>query len=179
MPRTQTPFSLEYILLGLLDRRPMHGYDLHRQLREVSGVGLVWQIKQSQLYALLDRLEGEGLLESRLVTDGNRPARKEYALTSIGRQTFKAWMVAPVDNERDVRQEFLARLYFARETSPETAVELIEEQTCACLEWLESLEIARQNLPASQRFDCLVYEFRLHQVRATLDWLDLCRRSLS
>ncbi len=179
MPRTQTPFSLEYILLGLLDQRPMHGYDLHRKLSEVSGVGLVWQIKQSQLYALLDRMETEGLLESRLVTDGSRPPRKEFSLTGIGRQTFKAWMVAPVDNERDVRQEFLARLYFARQTSPETAVELIEEQICACLEWVESLEIARQNLSTNQRFDRLVYEFRLHQVRATLEWLELCRRSLS
>ena len=53
-PRRSAPFNLEFILLGFLSQRAMHGYDLYKTLVQGGGVGLVWRVKQSQLYALLD-----------------------------------------------------------------------------------------------------------------------------
>ncbi len=77
MPRQTSPLSIEYVLLGFLEKEPVHGYDLYKRLSSFKSVGLVWHIKQSQLYALLERLEEEGLVTStniRLVT----PNRKQY-----------------------------------------------------------------------------------------------------
>ncbi len=53
---------MEYILLGFVAQGPIHGYDLHKKIGEPQGIGLIWRIKQSQLYALLDKLEKDGLL---------------------------------------------------------------------------------------------------------------------
>jgi DNA-binding PadR family transcriptional regulator len=53
MPRQQAPLSLEFILLGFLEQKPIHGYDLYKQISSFDAISLVWSVKQSQLYALL------------------------------------------------------------------------------------------------------------------------------
>ena len=50
-PRPLTPLTLEYILLGLLAERSMHGYDLFRELQGRTGLAMIWHVKQSMLYA--------------------------------------------------------------------------------------------------------------------------------
>jgi DNA-binding PadR family transcriptional regulator len=178
-PRQHTPLSLEYILLGYLNQKPIHGYDLYKQIQHPAGIGLVWHIKQSQLYALLDRLEMDGLLTSALVPGEAHPLRKEYNISSLGRQTFIAWMRSPVLHERDMRQEFLARLFFAQNAGTEIAIELITEQHQVCLEWLESKQLRLAGLYAEQRYERMVYQFRIAQTETTLAWLDLCRKELN
>ena len=178
MPRTQAPLSLEYILLGLLDEQPMHGYDLHKRLTSMEGIGLVWQIKQAQLYAFLEKLESDGLLDGTLVQAENRPARKLYRPSSVGRQTFRAWLRSPVLHEREIRQEFLARLYFARHEGTDAVLELLEDQINICYEWMETIQINMASLRPDQDYERMVYEYRIYQVRATLDWLNAVRREL-
>ncbi len=60
----RTPLSMEYILLGLVFKQPMYGYEIHQLLSQPEGLGLIWHLKQSQLYALLEKLEKDGLLEA-------------------------------------------------------------------------------------------------------------------
>lgn len=177
-PRRQSPISLEYVLLGFLELKPSHGYELFKQLNHPDGVALVWQIKQSQLYALLERLEGVGLLTSTFVVGESHPMRKQYAITIPGRQAFYAWRRSPVLHEREMRQEFLARLYFAQKGGREVMLELVSDQYNTCLEWLESLHINLGELEPEKQYERTVYQFRISQVEATLVWLDDCRREL-
>jgi len=46
------------------------------------------------VYGTLRRLEGEGLLTSRLVASSEGPARRYYALTSAGAATLERWVSA-------------------------------------------------------------------------------------
>src|SRR3990172_4975742 len=104
-PRPSAPLTLEFILLGLLDQRPMHGYDLHRELASLAGIALIWSVKQSRLYALLDKLEQGGLLASQLIPGEAHPMRKQFRLTEGGRQALHSWMLSPVGHGRDMRQD--------------------------------------------------------------------------
>jgi PadR family transcriptional regulator, regulatory protein AphA len=52
-PRQSSPLSLEFILLGFLLEKPVHGYDLYRDISKINDLSEVWHIKQSQLYAPL------------------------------------------------------------------------------------------------------------------------------
>ena len=61
MAKSQAPLSLEHILPGLLCLGPAHGYDLYKKINNFEGISLVWHIKQSLLYAVLDKLEIEWL----------------------------------------------------------------------------------------------------------------------
>ena len=61
---------MDYALLGLLDRQPMHGYDLHRRLSGRTGLGLIWTVKQAQLYGILARFQAGGLIRATVVAGG-------------------------------------------------------------------------------------------------------------
>jgi DNA-binding PadR family transcriptional regulator len=178
-PRPSAPLTLEFILLGLLDQRPMHGYDLHRELTSLAGINLIWSVKQSRLYALLDKLEQGGLLASELIPGEAHPARKQFHLTERGRQSLHAWMLSPVQHGREMRQDFLARLYFAQRKGLQTAQRLIQDQRLVCLGWQAHLGSQVGSLREESQFERLVYEFRIAQVKAMLDWLDACQEELS
>jgi PadR family transcriptional regulator AphA len=175
MPRHQSPLSLEYILLGLLDQNPVHGYDLYKNILHLEGISLVWHIKQSQLYALLDKLEVGGLLNSRLLPGEAHPARKEYRITETGKEVFFAWRASPVSHGREMRQEFLAKLYFAQQAGRKVGLDLIEGQKQTCQGWLADLQAGYSSQADGQLYARMVLRYRLSQTKAMLEWLDFCR----
>lgn len=166
------PSSVEYVLLGLLSGQPCHGYELHKQFNQLCGVGLVWNIKQANLYALLEKLERKGLIRASLRAEAPHLAKKEYSLTVAGRKAFEVWRSAPVRRARDMRQDFLARLYFARFTGPEAVSDLILAQKAICQNWLARLEQQRESLTNEQAYEQAVCLFRIEQVRAMQSWLN-------
>ena len=175
MPRKSTPLTLEFVLLGLVNESPAHGYDLHKKLAGLEGLSLIWHVKQSRLYALLDKLESLGLLVSRQVSGGSLPVKKEYYITEPGRQRFASWMSSPVERSRDIRQEFLARLYFAQKAGIETAEGLLQRQKELCLVWLQSITSRFDELDESNNFEQVVFQYRIAQIEAVLNWLDYCQ----
>ena len=179
MPRASSPLTLEYILLGIIDQKPMHGYDLHKALSELEGISLIWSIKQSRLYALLDKLETQGYLKSALVPGEAHPLRKEFRLTKEGKRSLKAWIGSPVQHGREMRQDFLARLYFASREGKEKSLHLIRDQERVCQGWLQELEEQVSSLDESHNYEALVYQFRISQTLAMLDWLALCARKFN
>lgn len=175
--------STELALLGFLRREPMHGYELYQHLSAASGLWAVWRVKQSQLYALLGKLEKMGYIEATLEPQDARPPRKVYALTETGRAVFAEWLVAPVRRARHMRMEFLAKLYFARLDGVETATALIEQQRCVCQGWRTAVHAGQMPMPeratrAEQSYICMVKTFRLHQIEALLDWLETCQQQI-
>ncbi len=177
-PMTRLPLTIEHALLGFLRRQPMHGYEIHQQLSMPGGLGLVWRLKQSQLYALLARLEQDGYITAQVEPQGSRPPRKVFRLTDAGRDSFLAWLQTPVSRGRQMRVDFLAKLYFARREGPVMAARVIEQQRAACNTWLATLRARAESLPDEHSFESLVYQYRIHQMEADLAWLDVCRQAL-
>jgi len=175
----RTPLSMEYILLGLVFERPMYGYEIHQLLNHPAGLGLIWRLKQSQLYALLDKLEKDGLLQANLEFQESRPPRKFFALTEPGKQAFQEWVRTPVLEARGIRQEFLAKLYFYQRGTVRPVEELLERQRSTCEAWLESLVRAADLARENSLFDELVFTYRIHQVEAILEWLEECKETIS
>jgi DNA-binding PadR family transcriptional regulator len=173
------PLSTEFALLGFLRRQSMHGYEIHQQLSDTTGLGLVWRLKQSQLYALLAKLEREGYVTTTVEYQDTRPPRKMFELTEAGRQAFLEWMERPVPQGRKLRLDFLAKFYFAQLEGPEVALRLIEGQRVVCRDWLrqqtEETDLLRQSWP----YDWLVHKFRMGQIEAMLAWLDTCQEALA
>ncbi len=169
-PRAAAPLTLEFVLLGLLAEKPAHGYELFQQLHSLRPLALVWNVGQPQLYALLDKLERQGLLNGELLAGEGHPDRKQLHLTETGHRRFAAWYPSPVPHARDMRQEFLARLYFARRLGGAQA--LLASQRETCLGWLDSLTGQLAALTADRLDERLTFSFRIHQVQALLSWLE-------
>lgn len=178
MPMTRSPLTIEHALLGFLRQQPIHGYEIYQQLEQAQGLGLVWHIKQSQLYALLTKLEKKGYISATLEPQDARPPRKVFHLTPAGRQAFLDWVQSPVKRGRRLRLEFLAKLYFAQQENSLVVSRLIEQQRNACREWLAQQHTQADTLANANPFDWLVHEFRLGQLEAMLNWLDICEQAL-
>jgi PadR family transcriptional regulator AphA len=166
--------GLEHALLGLLREHPMHAYEMYLHLRRTEQLGLVWHLKQGNLYALLATLEADGYLVSTTELQEARPPRKMLHLTPHGEASFAQWLTAPVEHGRDFRQEFLAKLYFATDDGPARVTELLTRQRQACHRWLGELHAQDEALSTGRPFEQLVVRFRMGQIEATLRWLEEC-----
>lgn len=174
-PMVRIPYSMEFTLLGFLHRQPMHGYELFQQINRSEGIGLIWRIKQSQLYALLDKLEGDGLIEvAYFEPQEAHPQRKVYHLTPQGEDVFYHWLRSPVEQTRSIRMEFMAKLHFAQMEGREILESLLILQENTAQGWLKSLQ--EQESRAETDFDREVFLFRSGQVQATVKWLQECRQ---
>lgn len=81
--------TLSYGLLGLLARQPYSGYDLMLRIQPF------WQAKHSQIYPLLAKLEREGYVQYVRIEQRDKPDKKVYSLTDLGRQTILDWLEDP------------------------------------------------------------------------------------
>lgn len=163
----------EYAILGLLEREPMHGYEMFQQFQE-GILGQIVHLEMSQMYAFLKKLERLNYIEAELEAQGTRPPRKTFHLTAGGRAVFQEWLAAPVERPREIRLLFLLKLYFAQSMMPQQMGRLIEQEVAACQKFLDHLE--GQRLPTSTSGDTaflerVVLRSRIHQTRALLNWL--------
>lgn len=78
--------SIELVLLALLERGPMYGYQIVKQVKlESSGVLL---LKEGSLYPALHRLEQAGLIAGTWQVREDGASRRYYQLTSAGKDAI-------------------------------------------------------------------------------------------
>jgi PadR family transcriptional regulator AphA len=177
MRTAPTLLTIEHALLGFVYEQPAHGYEIYQRLSAPTGLWAVWRMKQSQLYALLGKLEEAHYLVATLQPQETRPPRKMYALTDSGRAAFLHWVNSPVARGRQMRVEFLAKLYFAYQYTPDAAHQLLEQQLDTCQRWLAELQQQAPPNRETQPFAYAVHQFRLHQIESFLAWLTTCRQA--
>lgn len=177
-PMVRRPLGLELALLGFLRQGPQHGYQIHQMMSDQTGLGSIWRLKQSQLYALLVKLEKDGYIWGVLEPqESGRPPRRIFHLTTAGGLAYRNWLRNPVRMPRLIRQEFMAKLYFAKREKKEIAQQLVQKQRAACSNWIDEFNRQQKNSePGSFRWT--MYQYRLGQIEALQSWLDLCEQSL-
>jgi DNA-binding PadR family transcriptional regulator len=77
------PGEVRLALLSLLSERPMHGYELMRELESRSGG--MYRASAGTIYPTLQQLEDEGL-----VTSESQEGKRVYRLTDAGRRELEA-----------------------------------------------------------------------------------------
>lgn len=102
--------STSYVILGMLARCPMSGYDI-KNFNDKS-TRHFWAISYGQIYPELKNLADAGLIEPDETTEGPRP-RTAYRLTPLGREALTDWVSDPRVRPQEVRDEMLLRLFFA------------------------------------------------------------------
>ena len=172
MTNTSTPKdTLSYVLLGFLSQQPMHGYDLYKHLQNLDGEDFHWRVKKSLMYAELDKLLKENMLEFVIEPVPGRPYRKVFSITSSGRLEFENWVVKTVDHPREMRLEFLARLFFCLHRGKKETLQLANAQLLVCDDWLQRLEEESKKCAGERKYALVVYQFRINQVLAFKKWL--------
>ena len=172
----------EYAILGLLNERPMHGYELFQHF-EGGTIGEIVHLEMSQMYAYLKKLERLDAITPEIEAQGMRPPRKVYHLTTQGRAAFSAWLMQTIEKPRDIRIFFLLKLYFVQQFQSQQMHSLVAQQIDACQRFLAHLEARQQNdqqhYDEAGFLDHVVLRSRIHQTRALLDWMRELQEELS
>jgi DNA-binding PadR family transcriptional regulator len=186
---------LDMAILGLLEERDLHGYEIRRQLRE--HLGLLANVSFGSIYPALTRLEKSGavvavegstseaaptatapptgslsgelavLRARRHSPTRSRRGRKVYRITDAGRQLFAELLAggSPVDDARS----FGLRLAFARHLAPQGRLSLLERRRAQLVQRLGEAENARDDLDVYARS---VVQHTAEGVARDINWLD-------
>jgi DNA-binding PadR family transcriptional regulator len=165
------------VLLGLIQARPAHGYDLLARFRSPAHLGRIWTLSTSQLYAVLKRLEGAGDIIGQTIRAPDAPPRTVYTITPAGRRRLMAWLEEAdlPTGMRHIRVLFLSRLYIASLLGHPTG-NIVAHQRAACTAQRQRLAARRTETPSA--VEGLTLDFVLGQLDAALAWLARCETRL-
>jgi DNA-binding PadR family transcriptional regulator len=170
--------SLEQAILGFLSYRPFSGYDL-KKIFDTS-VQHFWPADQSQIYRTLNRLTENGWATMERVEQENRPDRKVYHITAVGRDALRDWLVGPVP-VGDHRSAALIQVFFAGQLPDEDVLGMFERAAASVREGLKQYDEIPENMEAyseyveSRRefyFWMLTLEAGKTMARANLGWME-------
>ena len=158
----------EFAVLGALYINKSHGYKLVKFLQD--NLDEICWLGRSQTYALLAKLEQEGLVTHERIEQMNLPARKVFSITQQGRNTLDNWILTPVPHLRDLRVEFMIKLFFARLRSHDIETNLLSEQLDLCKLNLAQLLLLRSRGSSRLMEDAL--DYRILMAQAACAWLE-------
>jgi len=183
---------LDLAVLGLLEERELHGYEIRKQLRD--HLGLLANVSFGSLYPALSRLEKAGAVEAveapgravpsapptgslsgewavlrsrRGAGRSSRRSRKVYRITDDGRRLFAELLAgAGADDART----FGLRLAFARHLAPQARLALLERRRAQLVQRLSEADASREaTLDVYARS---VVEHTADSVEHDIRWLD-------
>ena len=169
-PMVRRPPGIEIALLGYLRDGPEHGYQIHQMVSDPAGLGLIWNLKQSQLYSLLTKLEKDGFVSSVIQSQDPHPPRRVFKLTASGRKVYLDWLTSPVVVMRLIRQEFLAKLFFLQWDDKSLQL-LVDRQKDICQRWLDEFNQQTQKFDRDS-FGRLTFQYRISHTESIIAWLD-------
>jgi DNA-binding PadR family transcriptional regulator len=170
-PRKRIDNSLYIALLSFFIEKPNYGYDVYKYLSNETTFFKIWHLKRSQFYSFLERLFIENYLSHEIVEGQQYPDRRIFSLTPIGLQTLNAWTVTPVEHGREMRQDFLVKLFILQSYFPSRINELVQNQRMICQQW--KIDQEQQLISESDQFQKLLIIYRKMQIQSMIEWLDL------
>ena len=162
---------LEMAVLGLLKERPMHGYQLSRELTD--SLGGLWRVSYGSLYPTLRRLERDGAIESQAGDERGARRKKVYRITPAGEAMFLDLLQeTPVDTQSEDAR-FRMRLAFFRYLPPETRLRLLERRRQALQRRLSTIsEALRSQRGATDDYGHALIEHNRAATESDITWLD-------
>lgn len=156
----------ELLLLGLLRRQDMHGYQLHEFINQ--NMASCIDLKKPTAYYLLDRMAEDGWITVSAVQEGSRPARHVYQLTPEGEAHFQRLLRENLAAYHPVRFAGDIGLVFLDALPPAEQRGLLEQRRAALQLELDRAQTAPYHAGSSQ----WVIEHLTRHLHTELDWLD-------
>ncbi|MGD0706204.1 MAG: PadR family transcriptional regulator [Trebonia sp.] len=170
---------LEFAVLGLLHRAPMHGYELSKQLNML--LGTFRALSYGTLYPCLNKLYAEGLITKEGAEPPppdswpNRPPGRSkivYRLTADGKERFQDQLInsGPAAWEDD---EFGVHFAFFGQTRADIRLRILEGRRSRLEDRMEGLRAALAR--TRERVDSYTLELQRHGLEAVerdVRWLN-------
>lgn len=169
--------SVKHTLLALLYQRPMHGYELGKQVS--LSVNAEWDIKPGQIASTLTRLQEADLVTYEIVETDDAPDRKVYALTNAGLAELIHWYRTPEVRDYRLGDSFYLKLVLSLLASPVSVEEVLWAQRREMYQQLHHVtEMRRQSNPKTHLPWVLLLDGALMHLEADLRWIEMCEARL-
>jgi len=165
--------SVRNAILGLLAKKPRHGYELRAAFSAVVG-GSTWDVKPAQIYTTLERLEESGLVQTKSdLGEGRQPDRRIYAITHNGLDALKDWFAEGVPTEHQ-RDEFYVKLMIGLVSGEADPARIIQTQRSKLYQELHDATAQRDGYdPHLELAQILLFDKAIMHLEADLRWLDM------
>jgi DNA-binding PadR family transcriptional regulator len=108
--------SIEYAILGLLNLRPLTGYDIKKMF--AGSAVIYWSGNNNQIYTTLVKLHKNELVTLEVELHADSPSRKIYSITAKGQAELKKWLLSEPEPPQ-LKNSFLIQLAWADQLSPD------------------------------------------------------------
>lgn len=158
----------EWVVLGVIGERPVHGFAVALLTSDEGDLGRIWHIPRPAVYRAIGRVEAVGLVAAEAVEPGRGPQRTIYAITPPGREALDAWLGTPVRHVRDVRSHLLMKLALLDRAGRDRS-ELLVRQRAVLEPIVEAIRAERSD---GAGFDAVLLAWRRATASAALSFLD-------
>jgi PadR family transcriptional regulator AphA len=170
--------SLEYAILGFLNYHPYTGYEL-KKIFDTS-VRHFWPADQSQIYRTLSQLTEKGFAIMEKVPQEDRPDRKVYSITEVGREELIKWLSGPPHFD-EPRSTALIQVFFLADLPDEDILakfesfaDLLRMVLAQYAQIPDMLEPYKKEIDSPRKyfFWMLTLESGICSMRSTLEWAE-------
>jgi DNA-binding PadR family transcriptional regulator len=162
----------ELVVLGFLNQKPMHGYQLYREI-ERTGMEHWAQVNLSSVYNTLNRLEGNRMIQSKRERPGKMPERSVYRITKEGKGKLAYLLEQTLRDDRMHPADFMLGIIFIKGLPKGKALGCIRFRIELMQELLRSLQKVERDGMENMVFP---WEF---MIQRTIDHLRLGIRRLN
>jgi DNA-binding PadR family transcriptional regulator len=124
---TPSTTKTDLLLLGLLHDRPMHGYELYRQI-QAEGIDTWFHVSAPGVYYSLRKLRDQGLVAESQQRGGRSSRKSIYRLTDRGRSAFFEAMEAQLANKEETYLDYDLAIYLLNRLPLQRAIPRLEQR---------------------------------------------------
>ncbi len=155
--------SVKHSLLALLYQRPMHGYELGKQLN--LAISAEWDVKPGQIASTLTRLKESGLVDYEVVETSDAPDRKVYAITEAGIE--------------ELGDAFYIKLVLSLIQGPVSSEQVLMVQRRELFQQLHEVTELRRSADLQTQLPwALLLDSAIMHLEADLRWIEMCEARL-
>ncbi len=141
----------ELVVLGLLNQKPMHGYQLHHEI-ERTGMEVWAEVNLSSIYNTLNRLEQNKMVTARRERPGKMPERSVYNITKKGKEKLAGLLERTLGDKRIQPANLMLGVFFIGGLSKRKAIGCVKSKIQVMEKLLGGLARARKDVGKEKPF---------------------------
>jgi DNA-binding PadR family transcriptional regulator len=155
----------ELVVLGLLNQKPMYGYQLHQEI-DKTGMEVWAEVNLSSIYNTLNRLEEKKMVEARREKPGNMPERSVYHITKAGKKKLASLLEQVLSEKRIRPADLMLGIFFIKGLPRRKALDCLESKVEVMHKLLKGLQHAERTAGDDSSFPWTFF------MRGTIDHLE-------
>lgn len=177
--------SLGFGILGFLNYTPMSGYDLVKAFE--SSLQFFWHAQNSHIYLELKNLEKKGYICGETVIQSDRPNKKIFSITEMGKKEFMNWLFEGAGKDAThFKNSFLMKVFFGGNMTPSQSADILRKFKTDCESYLKNMESTSESIEKygcdMENYQTLYWQFTVDYgygfIKNCIDWAQRCVETL-